>query len=41
MAIMWDLDENKEVTFLTKQSVFANPHDYVATGFIPHLMETA
>ena len=33
LAIMWDLDENKEVTFLQKPEQFSNASDYIATGF--------
>lgn len=36
MAILWDLDQHKEVTFISKQSHFANQNDYTPTGFILH-----
>lgn len=36
LTIIWDLDDNKEVTFMTKPSDFASQRDYVASGFVPH-----
>lgn len=39
-AIMWDLDENKEVTFLTKPTNFADQEDYISTGFVPHMLDS-
>ena len=36
---MWDLEVNKEVTFLTKPSAFSNYQDFVVTGFKTHYKE--
>lgn len=41
IAIIWDLDSNKEVQFLTKPSHFSREKDYQPTGFVPHTYETA
>ena len=34
LAIMWDLDEKKEVTFISKPSDFSEPTNYFVTGFV-------
>lgn len=31
---MWDLDEKKEVTFISKPSDFSEPNNYFVTGFV-------
>jgi hypothetical protein len=36
LAILWDLDENKEVTFLNKPQEFADNEHYIATGFVTY-----
>lgn len=36
VAILWDLDENKEVQFIWKQSQFAHHDQFVPTGFTLH-----
>ena len=35
-AILWDLDQNQEITCIMKQNQFANMNDYTATGFVLH-----
>lgn len=35
LAFLWDLDEHKEVTFLTKPQEFNSPDSYVPNGFVP------
>lgn len=38
VSIMWDLDEHKEVTFMSKPDELLNSSDtYVVTGFVPYL----
>jgi len=34
---MWDLDEDREVTFITKINDFASHRTYTPTGFFPYL----
>jgi hypothetical protein len=35
--VMWDLDQNEEVSFLTGQSQFLSENDFVRTGFRLHV----
>lgn len=38
VSIMWDLFENKEVTFMSKPGeLLNNLETYVATGFVPYM----
>jgi hypothetical protein len=38
VSIMWDLDEHKEVTFISKpDELLNNAENYVVTGFVPYL----
>jgi hypothetical protein len=39
LSIMWDLNEDKEVTFLQKPSEFATQRNFTMTGFVPHLFK--
>ena len=35
LAIMWDLDEDKEVTFFSNPRDFTSIDNYLPTGFVP------
>jgi hypothetical protein len=39
LSIMWDLDEDKEVTFHQNPSDFDSINSYMPTGFVPHHYE--
>lgn len=36
LSIMWDLNEDKEVTFIANPQDFASIDNYMPTGFVPH-----
>jgi hypothetical protein len=36
LSVMWDLDEDREVSFINKPCDFGSQRTYVPTGFVPH-----